>query len=514
MKRTKTMIVSALGWLIGVAGMTGLSAQTVLYEENLGTPSSATLVQNYTGWQDTTVIYTGDGTCDIRTSSASSGYGLASGGGNVMLNDTVKWFQISGINTIGAVSPNLYLGIRKTTTEDGRSLIVQVSTDSLTWQTLSMEDSLPTGTGSSGWYRIRYLGLPISPYLHIRFANAGMSDHRIDDIAVVDGEEVSMEVVSTPVIHPSSGLYYEPQTISITTATDGAQIYYTTDGTVPTQDAMVYSTPFVVDHTATVKAFAVKSGMYDSDIATVNIHIQDTNSLVELPFDISNNSTESHEDITMMSGFRGYYLGSSYADGSVKFEATQAGRAALVAHLDSAPELLSFDLKGKTGGSSPVAYEGVQLEVAQSADGQSWNVVGLFSDSEISISDYTHFTGMSLSPEARYVRWKLNAATKGNTQLNNIVITKNNSSSDSTAVMNYLNVPFTCYPNPTNGSVNISTGGLQIQSVTLTDICGNEVRSWSMPVPRALSLSGLPEGTYVLTVFTSDGLLRSKVVKY
>ncbi|MBO7648699.1 MAG: hypothetical protein J6S48_05005, partial [Bacteroidales bacterium] len=74
-------------------------SQTVLYQENMGVPTANTLVQNYTGWENSAVLYSGDGTCDVRTSSASSGYGGASGGGNVMLNDTVKWFQISGLNT-------------------------------------------------------------------------------------------------------------------------------------------------------------------------------------------------------------------------------------------------------------------------------------------------------------------------------------------------------------------------------------------------------------------------------
>ena len=71
--------------------------QNILYEENMGSPTSNTLIQDYTGWQNSTVVYIGDGTCDVRSSGASTNYGGASGGGNVMINDTVKWFQISGI---------------------------------------------------------------------------------------------------------------------------------------------------------------------------------------------------------------------------------------------------------------------------------------------------------------------------------------------------------------------------------------------------------------------------------
>ena len=495
-------------------GLARVSAQTVIYEENMGVPTAATLIQNYTGWQNTEVLYMGDGTCDVRTSNASTGYGPASGGGNVMLNDTVKWFQISGINTSGAVAPNLYLGIRKTNAENGSNLRVQVSADSVTWITLFLSDTLPTGTGTSGWHRVHYPNLPVSSHLHLRFANTSSSDCRIDDIAVVDGQEVLLETVATPVISPSSGLYYEPKTVTITTATPDAVIHYTIDGTPPTADSQIYAIPFTITTTTTVKAFAVKSGMYDSDVATVNIRIQDTNSLVHLPFDISDNSSNAHEDITMMSGFRGYSLGSSYADGSAKFEATNAGRASLVAHLDGPPAHLSFDLKGKTGGSSPAAYEGVRFEVAQSPDGQSWSTIAFFSEADISTSDFNHFVGMALDPSTRYLRWHLAEATKGNTQLNNIAISQYEGPVDSTVVEEHRCGSVVCYPNPTHNLLYLDDVGQTILSIALTDICGREVLFWDAPIVSPLNLSAIPAGTYIMSVRMPQGVARSKVTKY
>ena len=103
------------------------------------------------------MLYVGNGTCDIRTSNASTGYGGASGGGNVMINDTVKWFQISGINTAAATNTTvkLYCGLRKTKAENGSHLLVEFSTDSIVWTNLPMEDTLPTGTGTTGWSNTR-----------------------------------------------------------------------------------------------------------------------------------------------------------------------------------------------------------------------------------------------------------------------------------------------------------------------------------------------------------------------
>lgn len=168
-----------------------LHAQTTLYQENCGTPTATTLIQNYTGWQNANVLCTGNGTCDVRTSSASSGYGLASGGGNVMINDTVKWFQISGINTSADTNISLYCGLRKTTAENGSNFVVEVSADSVQWQRIVLEDTLPSGTGTSGWYRVRFPGVISCPNLHIRFSNLSSAEYRIDDIALVVGRRRS-----------------------------------------------------------------------------------------------------------------------------------------------------------------------------------------------------------------------------------------------------------------------------------------------------------------------------------
>jgi len=83
-----------------------------------------------------------------------------------------------------------------------------------------------------------------------------------------------VEKVETPVISPAGGTVTEDVVVTITCATEGATIYYTTDGTTPTASSNEYSEPFTVSMssvigTATVKAFAVKEGLEDSEIASV-----------------------------------------------------------------------------------------------------------------------------------------------------------------------------------------------------------------------------------------------------
>ena len=84
-------------------------------------------------------------------------------------------------------------------------------------------------------------------------------------------EPQAPDTVAAPVITPATASYYEPQTVTITCATEGAVIRYTTDGTVPTESAAVYSAPFTVNATTTITAKAWKAGWIASETASTTI---------------------------------------------------------------------------------------------------------------------------------------------------------------------------------------------------------------------------------------------------
>lgn len=89
----------------------------------------------------------------------------------------------------------------------------------------------------------------------------------IDDITWT-GYTSSNPMVETPVISPSGGYFSSTQSVSITSATDGASIYYTLDGTTPDEASTLYSVAFDVSATTTVKAKAFKAGYDASGVAT------------------------------------------------------------------------------------------------------------------------------------------------------------------------------------------------------------------------------------------------------
>lgn len=83
-------------------------------------------------------------------------------------------------------------------------------------------------------------------------------------------------VVSLPTFNPVGGDYTTIQNVSISCETDGATIYYTTNGDNPTEESEVYTSSIEVSETTTIKAFAKKEGMLNSGIATATYNIIET----------------------------------------------------------------------------------------------------------------------------------------------------------------------------------------------------------------------------------------------
>jgi hypothetical protein len=84
--------------------------------------------------------------------------------------------------------------------------------------------------------------------------------------------------VEQPVMTPATGTYYGARNLTITTATAGATIRYTLDGTTPTATTgTIYTGPIPLAlGTKTIKAIAYKSGMLDSAVTTETVTITDS----------------------------------------------------------------------------------------------------------------------------------------------------------------------------------------------------------------------------------------------
>ena len=98
-----------------------------------------------------------------------------------------------------------------------------------------------------------------TPETKVKFEAAQAKNNRyfLDEVAIV-ATGTSTVVVAAPVI--SGDEEFEGQATVTITAEQGAKVYYTTDGSEPTEQSQEYTAPFDVTATTTVKAIAVKDG--------------------------------------------------------------------------------------------------------------------------------------------------------------------------------------------------------------------------------------------------------------
>lgn len=79
---------------------------------------------------------------------------------------------------------------------------------------------------------------------------------------------ISLPAAATPRFSPAPGSYTSAQSVTLSDATAGASIYYTTDGSTPNASSTLYATPISVSSTTTIQAIAIASGFANSAVAT------------------------------------------------------------------------------------------------------------------------------------------------------------------------------------------------------------------------------------------------------
>jgi len=117
----------------------------------------------------------------------------------------------------------------------------------------------------------------------------------------------------TPTFSVAAGTYTSVQTVELSCATDGATIYYTTDGSTPDDTKTEYTAAITVGESMTIKAIAIKDDI-SSAIASAAyvINIEDESTKKTWDLSIDETATASADELT----WDATYVDMSFAKGT------------------------------------------------------------------------------------------------------------------------------------------------------------------------------------------------------
>jgi uncharacterized repeat protein (TIGR03803 family) len=240
------------------------AAAAPTFSPAVGTYSSAQSVTLTDSTAGAAIYYTTDGT----TPSASST--LYAGAITVSSTETIEAIAIAGGFSNSAVASGTYTinlpGATPVISPAGGTYASAQSvtiTDSTAGATIYYTTNGTTPTASSTVYSGAISVSSTETIEAIATAN-GFSNSAVASAAYT----INLAAAATPVISPAAGTYSSAQSVTITDATAGAIIYYTTNGTMPTASSTQYSGAISVSSTETIEAIAIASGFSNSAAAT------------------------------------------------------------------------------------------------------------------------------------------------------------------------------------------------------------------------------------------------------
>jgi hypothetical protein len=150
-------------------------------------------------------------------------------------------------------TPALYVDVHYLSPSDGQQN-VRMTNNAGTWQ-LTV-NALPASFVLEYWFTYEKSG-PQFDTAHFTFTLGGGGT----------------TTVATPTFSPVAGSYTTAQQVTITTATAGASIRYTLDGSTPTASSLLFSAPINVAASTTINAIGIKSGSTNSAVASASYTI-------------------------------------------------------------------------------------------------------------------------------------------------------------------------------------------------------------------------------------------------
>ena len=157
-----------------------------------------------------------------------------------------------------------------------------------------------------------------------------------------------LDTVAAPSFAPSEKTFAYTVDVTLTTATEDADIYYTLDSSDPTVTSTKYTSAITLTDTTTIKAIAVKTGMTDSTISTATYTKQAPSAVIDdVTISGKLGTTFSAQDVTITltnDSFKGLKVDQSVSDWFnlpkdliTKIKSINADKTSIVVTIDGVP---------------------------------------------------------------------------------------------------------------------------------------------------------------------------------
>lgn len=252
-------------FLLLFIGILPVKADEVIYYETFGTESLKAYEEfiNFDRWSETGCTYTGEGIAFNASAGTVCTIEGSSKGNYMYFRNTTGYLHIDGIKTSGYESCTLSFNMMLAKTADYREISVQCIADGVGGENISISASQDTK-----WHAVQCkVEIPEAQNIQLKFTRKGSSTSGsiyIDDIRITATAQL---IPHKPEISLPSGTYSSAQTVELTSQSTDATIYYTTDGSEPTEESTRYERPITLTESCTLKAIAIRDG-YKSEVAS------------------------------------------------------------------------------------------------------------------------------------------------------------------------------------------------------------------------------------------------------
>lgn len=388
----------------------------------------------------------------------------------------------------------------------------------------------------------------------------------LDSVVVYGVTGLEPQVVADPVISEASGTYFEPISVTISCETENATIRYTTDGTIPTEEDNLYTSPLLIDSSMTLTAKAFHASLdpstpasatytFPTEVSTIADFKAANTATNNTPYRITGDVTfvfRSGRNIFIQDNTGGlmvYDNSTSVVTGTYnEGDIISGGICGTYSLYHGMTEMIPLTDWAASTSQTTVVPETLTVNDI-SSDYDTWESRLVFIDSVIFQDGFTFVAGTSGSPidfsditgtMALYNNFKTLDTTLNAGDTSDLVgfvaiydgsyriYPRNNADiiphpytapedtvpDDSIFIAHYELVNLTVFPNPTTESIQI-TSDAQGGSIEIINAFGQVIYREEHPTyPMTLSLANRAKGTYFIRITDAKKqVVVSKVVK-